>query len=289
MLLNSAHDSIGMCNSDKTNNFIENRYDKVNDISSNLADSIMRRIGDGVSLSPFSFQVYNTLPYEREEYIKCDILTPFKDFIIKRDGKDIAFELINIEEDQTNLDKSIKEIGVNNKISSGLNLYDKIYRAKILIKDRIIPMGYQTYEIKNRSKNQLKDLFSYDKFIENEFYKIHVNDNGQIIIDGDSNINKIYLEDNADEGDSYDYSSVDKDLFISEGKVLDIKVKKSDMYQNISYKLIRKVPYDLKNRQSRILDNELISYLSITLYKSKKYIELNYKTNNNVIEHRDRV
>ncbi len=289
MLLNSAHDSIGMCNSDKTNNFIEYRYDKVDDISRNLADSIMRRIGDGISLSPFSFQVYNALPYTREEYITCNILTPFEDFIIERDGEPVDFELIKIEEDKTNLAKSIKEIGVNNEASSNLKTYKKIYGAKILIKDKLLPMGYQTYDIKESSEGFKRNVPSNDNFIENEFYKIHIRDNGQIIVEGDSNINKIYLEDNGDEGDSYDYSSPDKDLFISEGKVSDIKVIKNDLYQNISYKLARKVPSNLENRLSNILDKELISHVSLTLYKAKKYIELSYKTKNNAIEHRDRV
>ena len=289
MLLNSAHDSIGMCNSDKTNKFIEYRYDKVDDISGNLADSIMRRIGDGINLSPFSFQVYNTLPYKREEYTRCNILTPFENFTIKRDGKNVDFELIKIEEDNTNLLKSIKEIGVNNEVSSNLNAYKKIYSAEILIKDEFVSMGYQTYEIKESSENSKKDLSSKDNFIENEFYKIHISDNGQIIIDGDTNINKIYLENNGDEGDSYDYSTPDRDLFISEGKIFDLKVIKGDSYQNLSYKLIRDLPYDLENRKSDILNKEFVSHISITLYKSKKYIELNYKTKNNVIEHRDRV
>ena len=289
MLLNSAHDSIGMCNSDRTNNFIEYRYDKVNDISKNLADSIMRRIGDGIKSSPFNFQIYNTLPYKREEYIRCSILTPFKNFSIQRDGKHVDFEIIKIEKDKTNLVKSIKEIGVNNEESSNLNAYEKVYSAEVLIKDELVSMGYQTYEIKESSESFKMNVASNDNFIENEFYRIHISDNGQIIIDGDTNINKIYLEDNGDEGDSYDYSSPDEDLFISEGKVSDIKVIKNDLYQNISYKLARKVPSNLENRLSNILDKELISHVSLTLYKAKKYIELSYKTKNNAIEHRDRV
>lgn len=289
MLLNSAHDSIGMCNSDKTNNFIENRYDKVNDISSNLADSIMRRIGDGINLRPFSFQVYNTLPYTREEYIKCNILTPFENFSIERDGKPIDFELMKIEEDKTNLSKSIKEIGVNNELSSDLNAYKKIYSAEILIKDELTPMGYQTYEIKESFEKFEMKVTNNNNFIENEFYKISVGEDGQIIVKGDSNISKIYLENNGDEGDSYDYSSPNKDLFISKGKVSDIKVRKNKFCQNISYKITRRVPSNLENRISKILDEKLVSHISLTLYKSKKYIELNYKTKNNVIEHRDRV
>ena len=118
MLLNSAHDSIGMCNSDITNHFIEYRYDKVKDITNNLADSIMRRIGDGIRAKDFNFQVYNTLPYEREDYVRCKVITPYKNFGIERNGKEIQFEIISIEEDNTDLNKSIKEIGVNNESST---------------------------------------------------------------------------------------------------------------------------------------------------------------------------
>lgn len=289
MFLNSAHDSIGMCNSDKTNKFIENRYEKVEDITTNLTDSIMRRIGDGIKASEFSFQIYNTLPYSREEYVICDILTPFKNFKIIRNENEIQYNLISIDKDNANLEKSIKEIGVNNEITSKLRSYEDIYRAKIIILDQFASMGYQTYEIKESTNKKLATPITDDKFIENEFYKISIDQKGQIVVGGDTNINKIYLENSGDEGDSYDYSSPTNDLYLSEGEVFDLKVNKDKLYQEIRYKLVRSVPSTLENRAKHNLDEKLITDVSITLYKTKKYIELNCKTVNNIIEHRDRI
>ena len=289
MLLNSAHDSIGMCNSDRTNHFIEYRYDKVNDITKNLADFIMRRIGDGIKAKDFNFQVYNTLPYEREDYVRCKVITPYKNFEIERNGKRIPFEIISIEEDNTDLNKSIKEIGVNNESSSNLTNLDRTYKAEILLFDKFNSMGYQTYEIIEKISNNMASKDCEEDFIENDFYKIHVNSKGQIIVEGHTNINTIYLEDNGDEGDSYDYSTPENDWHITEGSVLHLRVTKNSLYENINFTLRRKLPSNLDNREQKIADGIQDSDISITIYKSKKYIEVGYKTVNKVIEHRDRI
>lgn len=289
LLLNSAHDSIGMCNSDKTNYFIENRYDTAFDLSDNLRDLLMRKIGDGIDSKNFSFQIYNTLANRRNAYVSCEIRLPYENFIIKRAGKEIAYDIISKKEDPTILAKSIKEIGVNNESQSSLLKYDKIYKVELIVYDEILPMGYQSYQVIETSEKSKEPKISEDDFIENDYYKISVDEKGQILVKGDSNINKIYFEDNGDEGDSYDYSSPNSDLKISEGQVSNLKVIKGNLFQKLTYDLTRKIPKDLKNRDQKILDTKLQTKVSLVLYKNKKYIEITYKTLNNAIEHRDRL
>ena len=71
MAENAAHDSIGMCNSDETNNSIEYRNDTVKSLMDNLNDLKMREIGSAIPEKDiFQFQVYNFLPYRRSGVLK---------------------------------------------------------------------------------------------------------------------------------------------------------------------------------------------------------------------------
>ncbi|WP_308748595.1 glycoside hydrolase family 38 C-terminal domain-containing protein [uncultured Anaerococcus sp.] len=290
MLDNSAHDSIGMCNSDLTNKFIENRYDIAYDYASNLIDLICRRIGDRIQPKDFSFQAYNLSPNKRDDFIKFEILVPFENFEIKRDGKNIDYLILSREDFTDDLKKSQKEIGVNNEESSNLNNYDRLNKFEVLIFDSFLPMGYQTYDIiESKELKECEIKKTSCDYIENEFYKIVLEDNGHIKVVGDSNISEIYLENNGDEGDSYDYSSPSKDLYINEGTVDNVRVEKNIFFEKLSFNLKRILPSNLKDREKGILNAYLVSKIDITLYKGKKFIEVSQETTNQIHEHRDRL
>lgn len=290
MLDNSAHDSIGMCNSDLTNSFIENRYNQAYDYAINLIDLILRKIGDRIQPKKFSFQVYNLSPEKRDDFIKYEILVPFENFDIKRDGENIDYLILSKEDYTNDLQKSQKEIGVNNEESSNLNDYDKLNKFEIMLYDSFTPMGYQTYDIiasKDFNENKTKEVSG--DYIENEFYKITLEDNGHIKVIGNSNISEIYLENNGDEGDSYDYSSPSNDLYINEGSIDNFNLEKNSFFEKLSFDLKRILPENLKDREKGILNASLVSKIDITLYKGKKFVEVSQETTNKIHEHRDRL
>lgn len=290
MLDNSAHDSIGMCNSDLTNKFIENRYGIAYDYASNLIDIVCRRIGDRIDPKEFSFQAYNLYPEKKEDFLKCEILVPFENFEIKRNGKNIDYLILSKKDFSNDLQKSQKEIGVNNEKSSNLINYNRLSKFEIMLYDSFIPMGYQTYDIiesKDFNENKTKEASS--DYIENEFYKIVLEDNGHIKVIGNTNISEIYLENNGDEGDSYDYSNPNKDLYINEGSIDNFNVEKNSFFEKLSFDLKRILPENLKDREKGVLNASLVSKIDITLYKGKKFIEVSQETTNQIHEHRDRL
>lgn len=290
MLDNSAHDSIGMCNSDLTNKFIENRYGIAYDYASNLIDIVCRRIGDRIDPKEFSFQAYNLYPEKKEDFLKCEILVPFENFEIKRNGKNIDYLILSKKDFSNDLQKSQKEIGVNNEKSSNLINYNRLSKFEIMLYDSFIPMGYQTYDIiesKDFNENKTKEASS--DYIENEFYKIVLEDNGHIKVIGNTNISEIYLENNGDEGDSYDYSNPNKDLYINEGNIDNFNVEKNSFFEKLSFDLKRILPENLKDREKGVLNASLVSKIDITLYKGKKFIEVSQETTNQIHEHRDRL
>lgn len=290
MLDNSAHDSIGMCNSDLTNKFIEKRYGIAYDYASNLIDIVCRRIGDRIDPKEFSFQAYNLYPEKKEDFLKCEILVPFENFEIKRNGKNIDYLILSKKDFSNDLQKSQKEIGVNNEKSSNLINYNRLSKFEIMLYDSFIPMGYQTYDIiesKDFNENKTKEASS--DYIENEFYKIVLEDNGHIKVIGNTNISEIYLENNGDEGDSYDYSNPNKDLYINEGSIDNFNVEKNSFFEKLSFDLKRILPENLKDREKGVLNASLVSKIDITLYKGKKFIEVSQETTNQIHEHRDRL
>ncbi len=80
-------------------------------------------------------------------------------------------------------------------------------------------MGYTQLSFELNKKNECEVEVSEDKTIENKYYKITANDNGSInILDKVSNReykNQAVIEENGDDGDSYNYSPPREDVYVS--------------------------------------------------------------------------
>ena len=153
MLLNSAHDSIGNCNSDWTNEDIKARYVKAKSLAEELVEFKMREMGQQVKQLDFTqFQVYNLLPNERSGFIDIELYTPYKQFtILDANGVESKFVVNRVDEvTDSYLKKSIKEIGVNNELEADWpNKMNRLYRLQItLCAEKLPSMGYQTYYFK---------------------------------------------------------------------------------------------------------------------------------------------
>ncbi|MCI5839423.1 MAG: glycosyl hydrolase-related protein [Peptoniphilaceae bacterium] len=282
LLKNSAHDSIGMCNSDKTNSVIEQRYDNAEDMLKNLLEITLRRIGDRIFAKDFSFQVYNTLPYKRESIIEGSIYSPYENFEIIYNGKKIDYEKISVKKLNSILLKSVKEIGVNNEKNSNLKKYKNLYKTKIRFKDEICSMGYKTYNIVETSK--IKKEYYKEKLK----HKIDVKDDGTITISSNGNFKSIYFENSADEGDSYDYSTFDKDRTITKAIVLNKKIIERKYFTELKLTLLQKIPYNLKKRAKEDFDISQKIYINLKLFEDGS-ISINTKIKNKAIEHRYRL
>ncbi len=85
MFENAAHDSIGSCNSDTTNEDVYTRYKQARDLSINLLDFHMRLISTQIKNNneEITLTVFNGLPEARNEVVEFDTYIPGQDFVIK--------------------------------------------------------------------------------------------------------------------------------------------------------------------------------------------------------------
>lgn len=301
MLENSAHDSIGNCNSDSTNRFIEQRYNEVEEYGRNLLEMKLRQISMNIDCDNiFNFQIYNLLPYRRGGFITIDVFLPGDNVkIVDSDNNEYDFIINTIKDVTDRIYKlSVRETGVGGNINP-LWLTEKknIFLANITIRlEDILPFGYTTFSVVEKENgkflsdahgnNQLlssrNDVYydnHHEEFFEikNQFYDIYVK-NG-IINCLDKKSGKLYknfisIEEDGDEGDSYNYSTPTCNRIYSKIEKLKIQKVENRFYSKLIVQGIIKIPSTPEQRQKDITDSNINVKLNICLNKEDDVIEL---------------
>lgn len=297
MLDNSAHDSIGMCNSDETNRDVEHRFIESNNLSTSLTELKLREISTKIPVKDnFQFQVYNLLPYERGGLLEAQLFLPFREVeIYDEEGNVYESEIIDvIDVTDAMKKKSIKEIGVDNDSStSWFKEIENIYDSKILIDIKnLLPMSYKTLYI--RKKNKLNnESAGKDNFIENEYFAILINDNGTIdVLDkkrAKNYTDAIYFEDDGDEGDSYDYSEPVNNVYIRDVKLINVENISNSLKSVMHITLEMPLPFNLEERSNGKASRSNVINVYISLKKNNPNIEIDVSVLNRAIEHRLRM
>ncbi|SFN82852.1 glycoside hydrolase family 38 C-terminal domain-containing protein [Proteiniclasticum ruminis] len=303
MLDNSAHDSIGMCNSDRTNVDVEHRFITARNLAEDLMELKLREIGMNIQeKNVFQFQLYNLLPSRRDGYIVLTLFVPCERFEVRnRRGELQSHEVISIKNVTEEIRaKSVREIGVDDDRDPQWNKEEiRIYEAevRILVKD-MVPLGYETYEINPvlevEEDSEDEERLLIDKSIlENEFYKISVNPDGKIDLLDKRALKQwsdfLKLENSGDEGDTYDYSEPEKDMTIREFEVENIETEITGLVSRAVLKLNMDLPYNLLNRAEGIRNIRQPIRLTIELRKNDEHIHIDLSTMNAAIEHRMRL
>lgn len=299
MLLNSAHDSIGNCNSDATNEDIKNRYTQVDKLSAELVEFKMREIGINCKqINLTQFQIYNLLPYRRSDIIRTELYSPYKNFTIcDEQNNKYIYDIISSEDvTESYLKKSLKEIGVDNDLNNNWkNEISTLYKYIVEIKvDNIVGVGYKTLYLKEQQieKNSIQDYKDKNKsFIENKYYKILFQD-GCIDLhnkETDTTINNIIqVIDEGDEGDSYDYSKPSYDQKYV-GNLLKGYIKEYKFRQKLKIHGKINLARNLSDRINKCMTVEQPFTLLIELTTGSKNIKVDFKTVNKAVEHRMRI
>mgnify|MGYP000903918442 FL=1 len=297
MLDNSAHDSIGMCNSDVTNKYVEHRFREAKYLATSLTELKLREISTRIPVKDnFQFQIYNLLPYERGGLLETQLFLPFEDVEIYDDeGNIYESEIISIEDvTDSILKKSIKEIGVDNDSSTSWHKEVKnIYDSKILINvEGLQPMSYKTLYIREKNKQE-NPLSTHDNIIENEYFAITISDDGIIdILDKKRNkkySDAIYFEDDGDEGDSYDYSEPTNNIYLRDTRTINTKITSTSLKNTMHISFNMALPYNLEERARNKTSVSNIIKIDISLIKCNPNIGINITVLNKAIEHRLRM
>ena len=203
---NHAHDSIGCCCSDKVHAEILNRYILADDMATNLIHFYKRKIVDHMPDREGcdKLAMFNLSPYEREEVVNTTITIRAQEFSIFDENENPVEYFIQDKRqiDPGKVDRQIVHYGN----------YDPFMEFDIQIKRTVPAMGFTTLHIQGNEKGAVKVAEQKDYLLENEYYRINVNDNGTLTI-FDKETEQVFdqvlrLEDGSDDGDEYDYLSL---------------------------------------------------------------------------------
>ncbi|MEZ8884805.1 mannosylglycerate hydrolase [Vibrio sp. 10N.222.54.F6] len=286
---NHAHDSIGCCCSDKVHAEILNRYILADDMATNLIHFYKRKIVDHMPDREGcdKLAMFNLSPYEREEVVNTTITIRAQEFSIFDENENPVEYFIQDKRqiDPGKVDRQIVHYGN----------YDPFMEFDIQIK-RIVPaMGFTTLHIQGNEKGAVKVAEQKDYLLENEYYRINVNDNGTLTI-FDKETEQVFdqvlrLEDSSDDGDEYDYSPSRQEwLLYSDEFPVETSIDHQGFHSvaNIAFRM--NVPENLAEREERTGQNGFVeAQCQVVLKQGSRRIEVRMELDNQADDHRVRV
>ncbi|CAH7192895.1 alpha-mannosidase [Vibrio chagasii] len=286
---NHAHDSIGCCCSDKVHAEILNRYILADDMATNLIHFYKRKIVDHMPDREGcdKLAMFNLSPYEREEVVNTTITIRAQEFSIFDENENPVEYFIRDKRqiDPGKVDRQIVHYGN----------YDPFMEFDIQIKRTVPAMGFTTLHIRGNEKGAVKVAERKDYLLENEYYRINVNDNATLTI-FDKETEQVFdqvlrLEDGSDDGDEYDYSPSRQEwLLYSDEFPVETSIDHQGFQSVANIALRMNVPANLAEREERTGQNGFIeAQCQVVLKQGSRRIEVRMELDNQADDHRVRV
>ncbi|WP_288081479.1 glycoside hydrolase family 38 C-terminal domain-containing protein [Faecalibaculum rodentium] len=284
---NAAHDSIGSCIADTVNEDVHTRNKQAMDTALALAELHSRLIATSVAgdKNRLSWTLINPLPQKREGVRIFTTYVPSDSFgVINEKGEAVPYTILSM--------RDLTEYVLNQTIvlnpSDQPEKPEKVYEAVIALKYEVPALGYAQYQIADENTAAL--LVESD-VLENEFYRISVNKNGSLDIlekqSGRLYKNQAVLEENGDDGDSFNYSPPRQDMVIrSSASQADVRIESSPLVSRAIIHLDMKVPTDLEKRSRGIADTVMPVTMTVTLKQGEPVIGFETKVENRGLSHR---
>lgn len=221
-----AHDSIGGCNSDETNQEILNRLNKVERIVDGYINILKKQISRGVLGEESGVIAFNLLPKKRQKLFRFVLFT--KNAAVQlSDKKGHVLPQVIHKQEYISGGNQVK-VTAAGEVQVELPGY---YRTEISAELSFEGFGYQKLFIQEALSEQLQ--VTEKTTIKNEFYEISLV-NGKMVLtraDGAVKMNFFDFENTTDGGDSYDYSPVEKGT-LNYSQVTKIKTVKTSMLES---------------------------------------------------------
>ncbi|MEG3017620.1 glycoside hydrolase family 38 C-terminal domain-containing protein [Carnobacterium sp.] len=288
ILKNHAHDSIGGCNTDKTNEMIMARYKEADQLSYSTVDYLVRKIAESIEgIQENDLVLFNTLPYRRTEPYTLEVSTKKTTIKLFDDQRhEIPFQLISTEKVYA---------GEVRRSESDYDEAKYYYIHKISFTNELPALSYQivSVEEQDESATQEKPVALEETMIENAAYKITFS-NGQFSIlakeQGITYKNCLHVEESGDEGDTYDYSPAYFDsihhLFF---ETAEVAIQSGKFLSTMSVTGSWFVPKDLAARKAQKVDTEIEYTLILSLKNDSKRVDMKLSLNNQALDHRMRL
>lgn len=288
ILKNHAHDSIGGCNTDKTNEMIMARYKEADQLSYSTVDYLVRKIAESIEgIQENDLVLFNTLPYRRTEPYTLEVSTKKTTIKLFNDQRhEIPFQLISTEKVYA---------GEVRRSESDYDEAKYYYIHKISFINELPALSYQIVSVEEQgeSATQEKPVALEETMIENAAYKITFS-NGQFSIlakeQGITYKNCLHVEESGDEGDTYDYSPAYFDsihhLFF---ETAEVAIQSGKFLSTMSVTGSWFVPKDLAARKAQKVDTEIEYTLTLSLKNDSKRVDMKLSVNNQALDHRMRL
>lgn len=303
LLKNHAHDSICACGIDQVHDEMKSRFSQAQQIARDLVKDGLQEIGKKVSLKiedgEISILVFNPSHWRRTDRVRVSvdpaINPPYRERIsihlegekIELSGyvlKDLAGKMIPFRIEGEEL---IPEDILNN-VKWGIK---KVISFQA---EDLPPFGYRVYKLTPGLEEQGRGLAVDDRTIENEFYRVRIQDDGSLVIE-DKETGDIYrdfnhFEDSGDAGDEYNYSPPEgQKVFTSKGTMADIRLMedrpdRAIIRIELLLKLSRSLTGDRRGRSKGRVDEKITSF--ITLQKGARRIDIKTIVENKAKDHR---
>ncbi|MDR0297192.1 MAG: alpha-mannosidase [Streptococcaceae bacterium] len=258
-----AHDSLGGCNSDETNQAIKHRLLKIERVVGGQINILKKQMARGVGEN--AILAFNLLPKTVRKNLTFVIFTREKNVRLK------GLTQTLLKQDYISGGKAVVSLA-DGEHTAELPGY---YRSEIRAAVSFDGFGYQSFELENAAAAH---FVSADRAeISNEFYTITL-DAGNLTLtrckDGAVKANWFEFEDSADAGDSYDYSPLEGASPDFSGNFKLMSAKKSELLSELLV-------------SCTLAGQEIVT--KITLEKGTPLVKISHEMTNQQKNHRVRV
>ncbi|WEM44830.1 glycoside hydrolase family 38 C-terminal domain-containing protein (plasmid) [Photobacterium sp. DA100] len=280
-----AHDSMGGCNSDATNADIMHRLKQAEEICHGLYNLIVKDIASQVC-DEGEIIVFNNRIKPHSGIADIVVFSTFADIALTHNGQPITAELV--KRDTLDGGKVIEVTKDGEKEVPVPPYYRFELKAKL---DDIPALGYLTLRV-GEASTMSQAQPGTSAHIENSRLRLTL-DNGELILtdkqSGRTISDLIQFENQADDGDSYDFSPLEGDTPLYSQPLSLLGTQHGELIQQMTLQGRILVPQDLEDRRQGDANSEIVFKLTFTLHHGERNLQVDIDTVNHVKDHRVRV
>jgi mannosylglycerate hydrolase len=284
-----AHDSIGGCNSDDTNQSIQMRLTGVEHTIDGLTNILKKQITRAVAQQSGFNQIavaFNFLPHKQESLQRFVLFTRFQQVALA-DWDGLYLDSSIIKQDYISGGKQIIVTAEGEKEEE----VPGYYRTELLAKVSVPALGYTTLKVVEGNQTDTCVCMEATS-IQNDRYRLEWI-NGELILEDRSNGNKVRsfmrFEDVGDDGDSYDFSPLEGDSPIYSSGCQLVQVRQGAKSEKLIIRHRMHIPSDIEERKQKKAPQELFIETEFELRNGENFVRVEHSLHNRACDHRVRV
>lgn len=291
LVQNHPHDCITGCSIDQVHKDVMNRYEKVNDIGDYVMHKSFEQLAKNFATNerdgePILFFNPNNAAYN-------GVVTSKLYFENAISANDVMrkYTLVNGMNEQVPF--FVSNVGTESVIE--LNNWKTLHVVELKVFAALPALGFIVlYFAKGKQEEQAARVGITANTLENEFYKVTVQDNGSLSV-LEKETGKTYdglnvFEDTEDDGDEYTYSFVEESHTVTtnDAKAKISIAEKSGISGTLKIQIDLRLPAELdssrRKRSKRTVANRITSF--VTVSAGSRRIDIRTEFENNAKDHR---